>query len=107
MSKIRAKIVVYDLSLPILKGTQVVVYSFSSKVPGRISSLELLLNSKTEEVIKSKPKKLVKGNFAQIVIKMETRVCLELFANNKAMGRIALRDGDETIAAGQVIELIH
>jgi len=37
VSKIRVKIIVYDLDLPILKGTQVVVYSFSNKVPGRIS----------------------------------------------------------------------
>jgi len=37
---------------------------------------------------------------------METRVCLELSTNNKAMGRIALRDGNETIAAGVITELI-
>jgi len=37
---------------------------------------------------------------------METRVCLELATNNKAMGRIALRDGNDTIAAGIVFELI-
>lgn len=104
--KIRAKIIVYETELPILKGTRCVVYSFSSKVPGRISSLETLIDSKTDEVTRKKPKKLVKGNYAQVVIKMEARVCLELFQNNKAMGRIALRDGNDTIAAGQVIELV-
>ena len=58
-------------------------------------------------MIKTKPKKLLKGNFAQVVLKMEQRMCLELFANNKAMGRIAIRDGGETIAAGIVCELVH
>ena len=65
-----------------------------------------LVNQKTDEVIKAKPKKLVKGNFAEVIIKMESRICLELLKNNKAMGRIALRDGMETIAAGVVVELI-
>jgi translation elongation factor EF-1alpha len=32
---------------------------------------------------------------------------LELFSNNKAMGRIALRDGEDTIAAGVITELIY
>jgi len=50
---------------------------------------------------------LIKGNFAQVTIKLEQRICLELATNNKAMGRIALRDGEETIAAGVVIEMIN
>jgi translation elongation factor EF-1alpha len=49
---------------------------------------------------------LVKGNYAQIVIKLDERICLELFSNNKSMGRIALREGTETIAAGTVTELV-
>jgi len=83
-----------------------VVYAFSNKVPARISSLEFLLKQSNDEVIKAKPKKLIKGNFAQVVIKLETRMCLELYSNNKAMGRIALREGENTIAAGIVWELI-
>jgi hypothetical protein len=41
-----------------------VVYAFSNKIPGRISSLELLIDQAKNEVIKAKPKKLIKGNFA-------------------------------------------
>jgi len=52
---------VYDVDLPLTKGQQIVVYAFSNKIPGRISSLELLLDQATEEVIKAKPKKLLKG----------------------------------------------
>jgi len=64
VKKFRAKLIVYDLSIPIVKGQQIVAYTFSNKVPGKISSLELLINQKNDEVIKAKPKKLVKGNFA-------------------------------------------
>ena len=68
--------------------------------------MECLLNQKTEDVIKKKPKKLVGSNFAQVIIKLEERICLELLQNNKAMGRFALRHGQETIAAGVVHELL-
>jgi translation elongation factor EF-1alpha len=40
-------------------------------------------------------------------MKLDNRICLELFKNNKAMGRIALRDGNETIAAGLITDLIN
>jgi elongation factor 1 alpha-like protein len=83
-----------------------VVYSFSSKVPGKISSLEFTINKKNDEVLTKKPKKLSAGNLAQVVIKLEQRTCMELFENNRAMGRIALRDGNETIAAGTITELV-
>lgn len=62
--KFRAKIQVYELDLPIIKGQSVIVYSFSNKVPGKIKSLESIINQQTDEVIKNRPKKLLEGNFA-------------------------------------------
>ena len=53
-----------------------------------------------------KPKRLVKGDFALITIKLDERICLELYSNNRSMGRIALRDGNQTIGSGIVTELI-
>ena len=42
-----------------------------------------------------------------ITIKLEQKVCLELYANNKAMGKVAIRDGDKTIAAGYIEEFLY
>ncbi len=42
-----------------------------------------------------------------VTIKVETKIVLELGKNNRSMGRIALRDGQTTIAAGVVEELIY
>ena len=103
----RAKILVYELEEPITPGRPLQVFTFSNKIAGKISKLEFLLNQKNEEVIKKRPIKLVKGNYAQVVIKLDERVCLELLSNNKAMGRFALRDAKETIAAGIVFELLN
>lgn len=105
--KFRARIVVYDILTPITKGEQIVAYTFSNKVAGKITSLEMLISQKNEEIIKVKPKKLVRGNYAQVIIKLEHPICLEIYKNNKAMGRVALRDGHETIAAGIVNELLY
>jgi translation elongation factor EF-1alpha len=33
-------------------------------------------------------------------------ICLEKYDNNKSMGRIALRDGDQTVGSGVVVKLI-
>jgi hypothetical protein len=40
-----------------------------------------------------------------VQIKLEERACLELFSNYKALGRITIRDRNETLASGIIIEL--
>jgi translation elongation factor EF-1alpha len=59
---------------------------------------------KTEEELNDgkRPKKLIKDNYALVTIRVDERICLEIYANNKSMGRIALRDGDQTIGSGVV-----
>ena len=52
----RAQIVVFDVKIPIIRGQPVIVFSFSSKVPGRISKLEAIVNPKSGETIKANPK---------------------------------------------------
>ena len=90
-----------------MKGQQVIVHAFSNKLPGKIISLDYTINNKTEEVIKTKPKKLIKNDIAMVTIKVESKIVLELGKNNRSMGRIALRDGQTTIAAGVVEEFIY
>jgi len=52
----RAQIVVFEVKTPITRGQPVIVFSFSSKVPGRISKLEAIVNPKSGETIKANPK---------------------------------------------------
>ena len=61
-----------------------------------IKSLDKLLSMKDDKELNDgkRPKRLVKDNYALVTIKLDERICLEKFANNKSMGRIALRDGD-------------
>ncbi len=48
---------------------------------------------------------LTKNQTALVQIKLEERACLELFSNYKALGRITIRDRNETLASGIIIEL--
>ena len=47
---------VFDVKTPITRGQPVIVFSFSSKVPGRIFKLESIVNPKSGETIKANPK---------------------------------------------------
>ena len=50
-----AKIVVFDIRMPILKGTKAELFAHSLRVPCVISHLKCLLNKATQEVIKQTP----------------------------------------------------
>ena len=60
---------------------------------------------KTNEPKKLKPRLLKPGDFAVITIKLEYRIPLDIFTNNRSMGRIAMRDGLEIIGSGIIEEL--
>jgi elongation factor 1 alpha-like protein len=65
VKKFQARILVYDVELPLVKGLPCMLYCFSHKVPCKISTLEATVDqAKNYEVIKQKPKFLKKGNMA-------------------------------------------
>ena len=96
---------VFDIKTPITRGQPVIIFSFSSKVPGRISKLEAIVNPKSGETIKANPKCLTKNQNALVCIRLEEKSCMELFSNYKSLGRITVRDRNETLASGIIIEL--
>jgi len=73
------------------------------------------LDRATGAVLKSNPRVLTKGTSAEVQIVLRSimisgisstsRIPLETFAANKDMGRILLRRGGETIAAGIVLDI--
>ena len=105
--KFVCRVVVYDLPFgAIAKGEMVMVHFYTSKCAGKIVSLISLVDPNSGAEVKKWPKFLHSGNFANIQIKLEERHCLELFKNFKNMGRVIVRKGDYTIAAGTVTEML-
>lgn len=102
-----AKVVILEIPQGVLsKGEQVMVHSYTSRTPGRITHLLSTIEQNTGKDIKNKPKWLKKGDFAKIQIRLEEHLCLELFTNYKALGRITIRKGNFTIACGTTIEFL-
>jgi elongation factor 1 alpha-like protein len=85
-------IMVYDLPMGNLgKGEPVMIYNYTNKMSAKINRLIAIIDEKTGEVIKKSPKWLQPEQFAQVQIRLDEPMCMELFANYKNMGRFAIR----------------
>jgi len=104
-SRFTARIVVFNVEMPIIKGFIVVLHCQSLSETATITKLVSLLNKNTGEVTQKRPRFLSKH--ANAVIQMQTArpVCIELFKDNRVLGRIMLRYGGKTIAAGVITEI--
>ncbi|KIY72985.1 hypothetical protein CYLTODRAFT_285952 [Cylindrobasidium torrendii FP15055 ss-10] len=110
-----ARIIVFDVQVPITAGTSVELFHHSCDVPATITGLLATLDRATGGVVKKKPRVLTKGVSAEVQITLRSTalsvsaparpVPIEPFSANKEMGRILLRRGGETIGAGIVLEL--
>ncbi|KAF9045948.1 hypothetical protein BDZ89DRAFT_942191 [Hymenopellis radicata] len=110
-----ARIIIFDVQVPITAGASVELFHHSRDVPATVSSLLTTLDRASGAVIKNKPRVLAKGTSAEVQISLRSTslssastarpIPLESFSVNKDMGRILLRRGGETIGAGIVLEI--
>ena len=84
---------------------QVTLHAHASQETGHMSQLVSLLDSKTFEVSKNKPRCLLKGQSAMVEVTLSRTMCIETYKDYRALGRIALRDSGRTIAVGTVIQI--
>lgn len=112
-----ARIIVFDIQLPITTGTSIELFHHSRDVPATISKLIATLDRASGVVTKKNPRVLSRGTSAEVEISLRvgtlsgptlsTRpIPLEPFSVNKDMGRILVRRGGETISAGIVLDII-
>lgn len=64
------------------------------------------MHPKTGEVTKARPRALIKGQTAVVVVTPVRAMCLEQYSDYKALGRIALREGGRTLAVGIVTAIL-
>lgn len=72
----------------------------AARESGHISGLLSLLNAKTGEVQRARPRCLLKGQSAVVEVTPARPLCVEEYAEYRALGRVALRDGGRTVAVG-------
>ncbi|CAO3693728.1 unnamed protein product [Umbelopsis ramanniana] len=102
-----AQLVVFDIKVPITSGFPVILHHQSLNEPASIVKLIATIDKATGEVIKKNPRHLSKGSTATVRIKLDNRpIPLETFKDNKDLGRVMLRKGGETVAAGVVTQIL-
>lgn len=106
-TKFRARIVVFNIDFPITQGFPVVLHYQSVSEQAHIKRLISQLHRVTGEVIKKKPRCLVKNTTAVVDIHVDRPVCVELYRHFKDLGRFMLRSSGSTIAAGIIIEILR
>ncbi|RDB20476.1 HBS1-like protein [Hypsizygus marmoreus] len=111
-----ARIIVFDIQVPITAGTSVELFHHSRDVPATLSKLISTIDRASGKVLKMNPRVLTKGTSAEVQISLRSTtlssgptgvrpIPLETFAVNKDMGRILIRRGGETIGAGIVMSI--
>ncbi|XP_053448730.1 HBS1-like protein isoform X2 [Nycticebus coucang] len=104
-TRFRARILIFNIEIPITKGFPVLLHYQTVSEPAIIKRLISVLNKSTGEVTKKKPKLLTKGQNALVELQTQRPIALELYKDFKELGRFMLRYGGSTIAAGVVTEI--
>lgn len=72
----------------------------------RVRKLVSQLHKSTGQVIKQRPRALVKNTSAIIELEFNRPLCLEVYKDYKELGRFMLRNDGVTVAAGMVTQVI-
>ncbi|XP_003741002.1 HBS1-like protein [Galendromus occidentalis] len=106
VSKFEAKVVIFNIDIPVIKGSPVVLHFQSLSEQACFGRLLKELNRNTGEVVREKPRYLSKNSSGVVVIKVARPICVERYQDSKELGRITLRQSGNTIAAGVVTALL-
>lgn len=85
---------------------QVVLHHQSLVEPAVVSKLISQLNKSTGEIVKKHPRFLGNNTSAMVEIQVSRPIALELYSDCKELGRVMLRVGGVTIAAGLITKII-
>lgn len=104
-SHFEARIVVFNIKVPITRGYSVILHHQSLVEQAVITKLVAQLNKSSGEVIKRQPRCLTRNSNAVVELEMSHPICMELYRDIKELGRFMLRVGGITIAAGLVTQI--
>ena len=106
-TKIQVRIIVFNVTTPITIGYPVLMHHHSLIEPATISKLKAQLHKGTGEVIKKNPRVLGNNSCALVELNFQRAIAIERYSDLKEMGRVMLRVGGVTIAAGLVTDILN
>ncbi|RZC47980.1 hypothetical protein C5167_040940 [Papaver somniferum] len=101
------KVLVLDVLMPILIGSQIEFHVHHAKEAARVKKIVSLLDQKTGKVSKKAPRCLTSKQSALIEVNLDAAVCVEEFSECRALGRVFLRSSGRTIAVGIITRIIE
>jgi len=100
-----AQIVVLNHPTAIPVGYTPVFHLHTAQLSMTLTEIQKKLDPKTGAVAEENPKFLKTGDAAIVKITPTKPVCAEKFADFPALGRFAIRDMGQTVAAGVILEI--
>ncbi|KAL2464907.1 Translation elongation factor EF1A/initiation factor IF2 gamma family protein [Abeliophyllum distichum] len=100
------KILVLDVTIPILIGSQLELHIHHVKEAARVVKILSLLDPKTGKVMKKSPRCILSKQNAVIEVVLHGLVCVDEYAKSRALGRVSLRSSGRTIALGLVTQIL-
>jgi elongation factor 1 alpha-like protein len=104
-TKIQVRLIVFNVKTPITIGYPILMHHHSLVEPATISKLKAQLHKGTGEVIKKNPRVLGNNSCALVELTFQRPIAIERYSDLKEMGRVMLRVGGVTIAAGLVTDV--
>ncbi len=106
VTEFTAQIVVLNHPTAIPVGYTPVFHLHTAQMSMTLTELQKKLDPKTGGVAEENPKFLKTGDAAIVKIKPTKPVCAEKFAEFPQLGRFAIRDMGQTVAAGVILEVV-
>lgn len=105
-TRFEARIVVFNVKVPVTKGFPVLIHHQSLVESANIVKLKALLSKSTGELVKKKPRCLGNNSVAVVEIEVCRPICVETYKDVKELGRVMLRVAGVTIAAGLITDIV-
>uniref|UniRef100_UPI00358FF03A HBS1-like protein isoform X2 n=1 Tax=Myxine glutinosa TaxID=7769 RepID=UPI00358FF03A len=104
-TRLLARILLFNIDVPVTKGFPLLLHYQTVSEPATIKHLIGIVNKSNGEIVKRKPKCLLKGQNAIVELRTQRPICVELYKEFRELGRFMLRYGGLTVAAGVVTEV--
>ncbi|MBT4869988.1 MAG: translation elongation factor EF-1 subunit alpha [Candidatus Diapherotrites archaeon] len=106
VTEFTAQIVVLNHPTAIPVGYTPVFHLHTAQLSMTVTEIQKKLDPKTGGVAEENPKFLKTGDAAVVKIKPTKPICAEKFADSPQLGRFAIRDMGQTVAAGVILEVV-
>jgi elongation factor 1 alpha-like protein len=102
-----AQLIVFDCELPILPGSKFSFHQQQTEQPCKVLKLVSTLDRATGQVLKRSPRCVTRNSSAVVEVQLDEAVCAEPFRDCRDLGRLLLRAGGKTVAAGIILEILN